>query len=64
MAAYRVLRGITYGSKRAEAGDVVSDIPGSSVKWLLEQGIVEPVQDTKQTKPTKREPVSSDEGDE
>lgn len=62
MSDYRVVRGITYGKNRAEAGDVVSDIPASSVKWLVEQGIVEPV--TKPTKQAKREPVSSDEGDE
>lgn len=44
MASYKVLVGIEYPpNKRAEAGDVVSDIPSQSVKWLLEQGIVEVV---------------------
>lgn len=62
MSAYKVLRGISYGSKRAEAGDVVTDLPSSSVKWLVEQGIVEAA-DAKPSKPAKREPVSSDEGD-
>lgn len=28
--------------KRAEAGVVVNDLPASSVKWLLEQGYIEP----------------------
>lgn len=62
MSDYRVLRGIAYGKIRAEAGDVVSDIPASSAEWLLEQGIVEPV--TKPTKQPKREPVSESKGDE
>ncbi len=42
MAQYRVLQGIDYPpNKRAEAGQVVSDLPPSSVKWLLESGIIE-----------------------
>jgi hypothetical protein len=63
MTAHKVLRGITYGSKRAEAGDVVSDIPSASVKWLTEQGIIEPADTSKPSKPDKREPVSEDKGD-
>lgn len=62
MSAYKVLRGITYGSKRAEAGDVVSDIPASSAKWLAEQGIIEPAE-AKPSKQAKREPVSESKGD-
>ena len=27
--------------RRAEAGDVVSDLPASSRVWLLEQGLIE-----------------------
>lgn len=64
MSAYKVLRGISYGSKRAEAGDVVTDVPASSAKWLTEQGIIEPAETSKPSKQPKREPVSSDEGDE
>lgn len=43
MATYKVLVGLDYGkpSKRAEAGDTVSDLPTASVSWLLEQGIIE-----------------------
>lgn len=43
MATYKVLVGLDYGkpSKRAEAGDIVSDIPAASVSWLLEQNIIE-----------------------
>ena len=42
MARYRVLQGIDYPpNKRAEAGKVVDDLPATSVKWLLESGIIE-----------------------
>jgi hypothetical protein len=42
MTRYRVLQGIDYPpNKRAEAGDVVDDLPATSVKWLLESGIIE-----------------------
>ncbi|WP_157251039.1 hypothetical protein [Nonomuraea typhae] len=44
---YRVLCGLDYpgkgGLKRAEPGDVVSDLPRESVGWLIEQGAVEEV---------------------
>jgi hypothetical protein len=50
MAQYRVLTGIDYPpNKRAEAGDVVTDLPAQSVKWLLESGVIE---DT--SKPSKK----------
>ena len=42
VATYRVLTGISYPpSRRAEAGDLVSDLPAKSVKWLREQGYIE-----------------------
>ena len=42
MAKYKVLVGVDYPpSKRAEAGDVVDDLPVDSVKWLKEQGLIE-----------------------
>jgi len=66
MTAYKVLRGIDYLNKRAEAGSVVDDIPAKSTVWLLEQGIIEPAkltEDTKSIKPPKREHVSKFEGD-
>ena len=62
--SHRVLKGITYGSKRAEAGDIVSDIPAASIEWLQAQGIIEPAEKPKPSKPAKREPVSDDKGDE
>jgi hypothetical protein len=50
MAQYRVLSGIDYPpNKRAEAGQVVSDLPPQSIKWLLESGVIE---DT--SKPSKK----------
>jgi len=64
MTAHKVLRGITYGTKRAEAGDTVTDIPSSSIKWLTEQGIIEPTEAAKPSKQAKREPVSDSKGDE
>jgi len=43
MAKYRILSGIDYPpNKRAEAGDVVDDLPAKSIKWLLESNIIEP----------------------
>ena len=49
--SYKVLVGIDYPpNKRAEAGDVVSDIPASSVKWLLDDGIIEVVETTSKKK--------------
>ena len=42
MARYRVLQGIDYPpNKRAEAGEIATDLPAQSVKWLLESGIIE-----------------------
>lgn len=42
MAQYRATVGIDYPpNKRVEAGEVVSDLPGDSIKWLLEQGLIE-----------------------
>lgn len=47
---YRVLTGLNYPArrggpeKRAERGDVVSDLPAGSVGWLLEQGCIEPAE--------------------
>lgn len=41
MAQYRVLTGVDYLGKRAEAGEVVSDLPGKAIKWLRECGAIE-----------------------
>lgn len=44
MPKYKVLVGLDYPpGKRAEAGDVVDDLPGKSIKWLRDEGIIEPV---------------------
>ena len=60
MANYKVLVGMDYAGKRAEAGDIVADIPAKSAPWLLEQGMIEAVDKTPKT----REPQSPVEGDE
>lgn len=45
MAKYRVLVGLDYPpNKRAEAGDEVSDLPNSSITWLLADGLIEAVE--------------------
>lgn len=42
MASYRVLTGIDYPpDKRAEPGDIVADLPGKSIKWLVACGAIE-----------------------
>lgn len=64
MANYRVLVGIDYAGRRAEPGQIISDIPSRSVGWLLEQGIIEKADGKPDTpKPAKREPESPIEGD-
>lgn len=41
---YRALVGLNYPpAKRAEAGDVVSDLPEKSIKWLIKAGKIEKV---------------------
>ena len=38
---YKVLTGLSYPpDKRAEPGDVVSDLPKKSVLWLVKRGYV------------------------
>ncbi len=45
---YRVLRGLDWGkNERAEADDVRDDIPAASIPWLLEDGLIEPVEEPK-----------------
>jgi hypothetical protein len=54
VSKYRVLRGLNYPpNKRAEKGDIVSDLPEKSVKWLLESKLIEPVAETNSAKATK-----------
>jgi hypothetical protein len=38
---YKVLQGLDYPpAKRAEIGDVVSDLPKESISWLLASGVI------------------------
>lgn len=56
--AYRVVTGLDYPpDKRAEAGDVVDDLPPKSVKWLLKQGLIEETDGGKKTFSPVVEPV-------
>jgi hypothetical protein len=56
MAQYRAVVGIDYPpNKRVEAGEIVSDLPGDSIKWLLEQGLIE--SPDKKSTPVIEEPV-------
>lgn len=61
MANYKVLTGVSYSGKRAEAGDVVADLPAKSITWMLDQGLIEAVGDAPKSK--HREPMSPEEGD-
>lgn len=49
MTKYRALTGLNYpgkdGEKRVEAGEVVTDLPAKSVRWLLAGGHIEEVED-------------------
>lgn len=48
---YEVLVGIDYPpNKRAEAGDIVSDLPKDSIPWLLDSGLIVAVGDKKSPK--------------
>jgi hypothetical protein len=58
MPRYRVNVGIDYPpNKRAEVGDIVEDIPSASLKWLVDQGIIE-LADTKKAAPVVVDEVS------
>lgn len=48
MPTYRVLNGLNYGDTRREPGDLADDIPVQSVKWLLQQGHIEAVEESPQ----------------
>lgn len=52
MPAYRALTGLDYPpDRRIEAGEVADDIPSKSIKWLLDQGLIEPVEGSVKSKP-------------
>lgn len=65
MPAYRVLVGLDYPpDRRAEAGDVVDDLPGKSIKWLTEQGLIEPADKAKPASKAAPKPEPTPEGNE
>ena len=47
MAKYKVLTGIEWGNRRAEAGEIVDDLPAKSIKWLRESNLIELVDGSK-----------------
>ena len=47
MAKYKVLTGIDWGNRRAEAGEIVDDLPAKSIKWLRESNLIELVDGSK-----------------
>lgn len=52
MPNYRVNIPISFPPDRhIDAGEVVSDIPSKSIKWLLEQAVIEPVDAVKDSAP-------------
>jgi hypothetical protein len=61
MATYKVLTGLNYGNKRVEAGEVVSDIPATSVRWLTEQNMIELVESKTTSKKATIEEKKDDE---
>lgn len=65
MAKYKVNQGIDTPSARIEAGQVVehTSLPSKSIKWLTDQGIIEPLgKDVAVTSTYVPEPVE-DEGE-
>lgn len=61
MPKYLVKQGLEYPPNRVvAAGEIVDDIPSRSVKWLREQGIIEPADANAKTvveEPVAEEPV-------
>lgn len=41
---YRVLQDIYYGDTHRAPGDVADDIPAESLRWLQDDGLIEPVE--------------------
>jgi hypothetical protein len=57
---YKVLQGLDYPpAKRAEIGDVVSDLPKESISWLLASGVIKLHSSSGET-PVVAEPVVED----
>lgn len=62
VAQYRVLVGLDYPpDRRVEAGQIVDDLPGKSIKWLTDQGLIEPAGKSEAKQDAKPAPVNKDE---
>lgn len=61
MTQYKILAGINYPpNKRAEIGDIVTDLPGAAIKNLLEIKAIELVGNAPSNKPAPT-PIVEDE---
>jgi hypothetical protein len=59
VAQYRVLVGLNYPpDRRAEPGAVVDDLPGKSIKWLTDQGMIEAVSSAPKSPAKKESPAT------
>lgn len=52
MTSYRANVRLSFADKDFAEGDIIDDIPAKSLKWVIEQGLVEEVEVKKGTKPT------------
>ena len=52
MTSYRANVRLSFADKDFAEGDIIDDIPTKSLKWVIEQGLVEAVEAKKGTKPT------------
>ena len=57
--SYNVLVGLDTPTTRYEIGAVATDIPAESVKWLLDQGIIEPADTPKKAPKTPDTPADA-----
>lgn len=58
MPKYLVKVGLNYPpDRRAEAGDVVEDLPAKAIKWLRDQGVIELVDANGKAEPVVEEPT-------
>lgn len=63
MTSYKANQGIsTADNRRIEIGDVfdASELPNTSIKWLMEQGIIVVVDDSSTSRKAKRSTVDAE----
>lgn len=62
MAKHRANVGLEYNGKTVEAGAIVDDIPAKSLKWLVEQNLVSPMDAKIAPKSEPAAPAAEEEG--